>query len=117
MIALMESDISGERFILSGHNDSYQNVFNNIADVFGKKRPHKKVTPFLSRIVSFFEKIKSNITGTAPLVTKETAATAMARVNFDNTKLLQYIPSFSYTPLPQTIEETCRALQQKLNNQ
>lgn len=117
MIALMESDVSAERFIISGHNDSYQNVFNAIADSFGKKRPHKKVSPFLSRVVSFLEAIKSRITGIAPLVTKETAATAMARVNFDNSKLLQYIPGFAYTSLQQTIAETCKSLQHKLNNQ
>ena len=117
MIALMESDVSAERFIISGHNDSYQNVFNAIADGFGKKRPHKKVSPFLSRVVSFLEAIKSRITGIAPLVTKETAATAMARVNFDNSKLLQYIPGFAYTSLQETIAETCKSLQHKLNNQ
>jgi dihydroflavonol-4-reductase len=117
MIALMDSPVSAERFIISGHNDSYQHIFNAIADGFGKKRPHKKVTPFLSRLVSSWENIKSRITGAAPLVTKETAATAMAKVNFDNSKLLQFIPGFSYRPLSQTITDTCRALQHKLNNQ
>ena|SRR6478672_2417075 len=117
MIKLMNSEVSGERFIVSGHNDSYQNVFNSIADAFGKKRPHKQVTPLLSKLVSQWENIKSRITGVAPLVTKETAATAMAKVNFDNAKLLQYIPGFSFTPLTQTIRETCEALQHKLNNQ
>lgn len=117
MTALMNSGISSERFIISGHNDSYQNVFNSIADAFGKKRPHKQVTPFLSKLVTVYEKWKSKITGVAPLVTKETAATAMARVNFDNSKLLQYIPGFIYTPLQQTIRDSCKALQHKLNNQ
>ena len=117
MIALMESDINAERFIISGHNDSYQNVFNAIADNFGKKRPHKEVTSFLAKLVSFTEIIKSRFTGEAPLVTRETAATAMAKVNFDNSKLLQYVPGFVYTPLQQTIAETCSLLQHKLNKQ
>src|SRR4051794_33690802 len=45
MISLMESDISGERFIISCANLSYGEVFTKIAQAFNKKIPHKKVTP------------------------------------------------------------------------
>ncbi len=117
MILLMNSGINEEKFIVSGHNETYQNVFNGIADEFNKKRPHKKVTPFLASLVSMIEAIKSSFTGKAPLVTKETARTAMATANFDNSKLLQALPGFEYHPLAQTIEYSCRILQQKLNNQ
>lgn len=116
MIMLMESDVSAERFIISGHNASYQDVFNAIADAFKKKRPTKMVTPFLAGLVSRWEAMKSSITGKAPLVTKETAATALAKVQFDNSKLLQQFPSFNYLPLSATITDTCAALQQKLNS-
>ncbi|HRD58832.1 MAG TPA: NAD-dependent epimerase/dehydratase family protein [Ferruginibacter sp.] len=117
MIALMESEISGEKFILSGHNESYQNVFNAIADGFNKKHPYKKVTPLLAKLVSIVESIKSSFTGKPPLVTKETAKTAMAIATFDNSKLLKFFPGFSYTPLQQTITKTCKLLQQKLNSE
>lgn len=116
MIQLMESQVSAQKFVVSGHNETYQNIFNAIADAFHKKRPHKKVTPFLAFVVSKIEAIKSSFTGKAPLITKETAATALATANFDNSKLLQYLPGFTYLPLSQTITETCNALQQKLNN-
>ncbi len=115
MIQLMESDISGERFIVSAHNETYRNVFNSIADAFNKKRPHKEVTPFLAKLVSRMEALKSFFTGKDPLITKETAATAIARVQFDNTKLLKHLPSFQYESLQQTICNTCNLLQQKLN--
>ena len=115
MIQLMESDISGERFIVSAHNETYRNVFNSIADAFNKKRPYKEVTPFISKLVSRMEAVKSFFTGKDPLITKETAATAIARVQFDNTKLLKHLPSFQYESLQQTINNTCALLQQKLN--
>ena len=115
MIQLMESDISGERFIVSAHNETYRNVFNSIADAFNKKRPYKEVTPFLAKLVSRMEALKSFFTGKDPLITKETAATAIARVQFDNTKLLKHLPSFQYESLQQTISNTCILLQQKLN--
>jgi len=117
MIALMESEISGEKFIVSGHNETYQNVFNAIADSFNKKRPHKKVTPFIAKLVPVIERIKSSFSKKPALVTKETAKTAMAYVYFDNSKLLKFLPGFSYRPLQQTIEHTCKALQQKLNSE
>lgn len=116
MIMLMDSDVFAERFIISGHNASYQDVFNAIADAFKKKRPTKMVTPFLAGLVSKWEAMKSSITGKAPLITKETAATALAKVQFDNSKLLQQFPSFTYIPLSDTITDTCAALQQKLNS-
>lgn len=115
MILLMESPVVAERFIISGINTSYREVFNQIADAFGKKRPTKKVTPGMASLIWRFEKIKSMFTGKDPLVTKETATTALAHVQFDNGKLLRSIPGFSYTDLKQTIQYTVRSLQQKLN--
>jgi len=117
MVLLMNSDVNAEKFIISGHNETYQNVFNAIADGFNKKRPHKKVTPFLSMMVSRLEAIKSWFTGKAPLVTRETAITAITKASFDNSKLLNFVQGFQYRPLGETIEYSCRALQQKLNNQ
>lgn len=103
MILLMKSDISGQRFIICGEHCTYQELFNMIADSFGKRRPHKKVTPFIAAAVWRWEALKSFFTGKDPLVTKETAGTALQVVRFDNSKLLQAIPDFSYTPLSQTI--------------
>ncbi len=117
MIMLMESDISSERFIISAENKSYRDLFNLIADAFNKKRPSKKVTTFLASVVWRWESVKSKFTGTKPLITKETAATAMAKVQFDNSKLKKHFPSFEYQSLEQTIKHTCSALQQKLNIQ
>ena len=117
MIALMESNISSERFIISAEDKSFKDVFTMIAKAFGKKAPHKKVTPFLAQVVWRLEKIKSLFTGKDPLVTKETAKTALATVHFDNSKLKKFLPSFSYTPIEDTINHTCAVLQQKLNKQ
>jgi dihydroflavonol-4-reductase len=117
MIALMESDISSERFILSAENVTYQSVFNMMAKAFNKKPPHKKVTPFIAKIVWRMEALKSFFTGAQPLITKETASTALAKVNFDNSKLLKFLPDFKYHTLEETINHTCKALQQKINKQ
>lgn len=116
MIGLMQSDIGAERFILSAENRSYRDVFTLMADAFGKKPPHKKVTPFLAGLLWRWEAIKNLLAGTEPLVTKETAATALTKARFDNSKLLKALPGFTYHKLEETITDTCRAFQQKLNS-
>lgn len=116
MIALMESNISSERFIISGANKTYREIFNLIAKAFGKKQPHKKVSPFIAQVVWRMEAIKSWFTGKKPLLTRETAATAMANVQFDNSKLLKFLPDFKYRPIEETIKDVCAGMQHKLNN-
>lgn len=116
MIMLMESDVSGERFILSAENKSYREIFNMIAKGFNKKIPSQKVTPFLASMVWKMQSLKSMFDGRKPLLTRETAATSMAIVKYDNSKLLRLFPSFKYTDLQKTITDTCLSLQQKLNN-
>ena len=115
MIALMQSPITSERFIISAHNASYRQLFDMIADAFKKRRPYKEVTPFLAKLVSSLEAFKSSITGKKPLITRETAATAQAKVVFNNSKLFQFLPGFQYLPLQQTVTDTCHLLQQKVN--
>jgi dihydroflavonol-4-reductase len=110
MIKLMNSNISNERFIISNENISYKELFDMIAAAFNKKPPHKKITPLLAALVWRLEAIKSLITGKAPFITKETARTALAKVYFDNSKLLKALPSFKYTPLKISIERICKEI-------
>jgi len=117
MIQLMESDITAQRFILSAENRSFKDVFELMAKAFGKKPPHKKVTPLIAKIVWRLEAVKSKFSGKDPLITKETARTAMASVNFDNSKLLTYLPGFTYQKLETTVDDTCALFLQKLNRQ
>lgn len=115
MIMLMNSNIIGERFILCGYNLAYKKVFTDIAIAFGKKPPHKQVTPFMAAVVWRLEAIKSFFTKKNPLLTKETAYTAQAVVNFKNNKLTEYFPEFSYTPFEKSIARICDELKKRYN--
>jgi len=116
MMQLMNSPVTAERFIISAENRSYDDVFNLIAKAFGKKPPHKKVTRGIAKMVWRLEAVKSYFTGKDPLVTRETAATAMAKVHFDNRKLTRFLPGFTYRKIEESIADTCHVLQQKLNS-
>lgn len=113
-VALMKSPISNERFIVSGENWPVRQLMNCIADNFGKKRPSKNATPFLMKIAWRLEKLKSAFTGKKPLLTKQSARVAQSKTYFDNTKLLNTLPDFSFTPLGQTIEKACKRYQQQI---
>ena len=115
MIALMNSDISSERFILSGWNLPYKKVFDEIAINFNKKLPSKKVTAFIAAIVWRLKKLESYFTGKNPLLTKETAATALTNVEYDNSKLLKAIPEFKYSNFEESIQRICHELKLKYN--
>ena len=115
MILLMESNFSAERFILCADNLTYRDVFTQMANNFGKKPPHRKVTPLLAAIVWRLEAVKAMFTGKDPLLTKETARTAAAKVRFDNKKLKLFFANFEYTPVPVSLKRICSELQ-KIHN-
>lgn len=117
MARLMDSNITAQRFIVSAENKTYKDVLTLIAKAFGKKSPYKKVTPLIAKIVWRLEALKSWFIRKDPLVTKETSITALAKVNFDNSKLKKYLPDFKYRPIEETVAQTCAALQQNINRQ
>jgi nucleoside-diphosphate-sugar epimerase len=113
-VALMESAVSGERFIINGDNWSFQQLFDSIAGGFHKKKPHRQATPFLGEIAWRIEKFKAMFTGKKPLLTRESARVAQSKTFFDNSKLLKTLPGFSFTPLPVAIGLACDHYLQRL---
>ena len=113
-IALLESTVSGERFIVNGDNWSFRQLFDAIADGFNKKRPHREATPLLGEMAWRVEKIKAAFSGKKPLLTKESARVAHSKTHFDNGKLARTLPGFSFTPLQTAIENACNHYLQAL---
>jgi nucleoside-diphosphate-sugar epimerase len=105
MLHLLESDISGERYILSAQNTTYRELFGMIADALGAKPPSVKVTPLLAEVAWRVEWLKEKLLGAEPVVTKESARSSVSSFYYENAKSLS-IPGFQYRPLEQTIRET-----------
>lgn len=116
MTRLMESDISGERFILNADNWYYKDLFTEMAKCLSKKPPSRYAAPWMGELVWRIEKIKSRFTGKVPLITKETARTAQLKVYYNSEKIRQFLPGFQFTPLKQTIEYTAAAFLKDLNS-
>jgi nucleoside-diphosphate-sugar epimerase len=107
-VLLMQSDIKEQRFIANGDNWTFQQLFNTIADGFGKKHPRRRATPFLGNLAWRIEKFKTLFSGETPLLTRESARVANSNTFFENDKLLKAFPQFSFTPLQESIQKTCK---------
>jgi dihydroflavonol-4-reductase len=109
IVLLMESDISGERFILSAENRSFQEIMDLIADGFSRKHPRWNAGPLLSRIAWRWEYLKSGLSGKPPLLTQETARIARSQTYFENDKMLRSFPGFGFRSLSETISRSCQS--------
>ena len=103
-IQLLFSNIKNERFIINGTNLKYRDCFDRIALALGKKKAFIKVTPFLKEIAWRFEALKSLITAETPLITKETANSAMTKKAYSSTKIQKKI-GFQFTDIDVTINK------------
>jgi dihydroflavonol-4-reductase len=108
IVLLMKSGVNGERFVLNGENWSFRRLFDTIADGFSKKHPWREAGPISAKIAWRWEGLKSMFTGQPPLITKESVRVALAKTYFDNTKILQYFPGFTFQPLEQALGEACQ---------
>jgi len=113
MILLMQSEIHSQKFIISGYNLPYKDLFTAIANAFQKKPPHRKVSALLAEIVWRMEAVKSIFTGKSPLLTKETSRTARALVRFDNNKFLKAFPDFKYRDMQESVNRICHELTER----
>lgn len=106
-VQLLESDISQERYILNAENWPFQKLFNTIADNFGKPRPAREATKAMGELAWRMESMKAMLTGSKPLLTRETAKVAQSQTSFDNSALCVALPGFSFTPLETVIANSC----------
>jgi dihydroflavonol-4-reductase len=107
MILLMESDISGQRFILNGENLQYKTVFDMFAKEIGVTPPRIKAGQFLTQIAWRLEKARSIFTGKKPLITKETVRNASGKSFYSNEKIIEKT-GFAFTPIKDAVKTTCR---------
>lgn len=111
MILLMEdTTITGERFLLSNVNMSYQELFTRCSAYMGRRAPKRKATPFMLGMAWRAAKMWSLFTGKRPLLTSETARSASRRAHYSNKKVVNAI-GMTFKPIEQTLHEICDQLQ------
>ena len=107
IVALLDCDVVGERYILNGDNWSFRRLFETMAANFGKRPPSREATPLLAGIAWRRESLKSLFSGQPSILTRESARIAQSLTYFDNSKILAALPEFHFTPLERTIKLAC----------
>lgn len=107
MMALMNSNITGERFIISSENLSYHDVFMMIATCLGAKKPFIAVPKVLSKPALMGARLSSFITGKKSAISSENMRAAFSKVYFDNSKIIK-ATGISFIPVKQSVEDTVR---------
>ena len=103
VIKLLEKEIINERFILNAENKKYRDIFDSIAENLNKPKPHIKVSPLIKEIAWRIEWLMSLITNKSPLITKETANTAMKNKSFSNEKIIKAL-DYKFIPIEESIK-------------
>jgi len=106
---LLFSDLTDERFILNAGAVPYREFLEKTARAFGKKPPAQRVPRAATALLWRLEALRSFLTGSTPLLTRETAQSASHHFFFPNEKI-RAATGLRFRPLVETIERVVGAL-------
>ncbi|MDG2195161.1 MAG: SDR family oxidoreductase [Polaribacter sp.] len=106
MLQLMKSEVKNERFILVSENNSFKEVFSQIAEGLGKKKPTIKISKIVTAVLWRIDTIISKITKKTPLLTKENAKSLHEASFYSSEKIKKEI-NYSFEPIKEVIQKTC----------
>jgi len=109
IIQVMNSKVEGERYIVNSDKIQYLIFFEMIANAFKKKAPTTKIKPWISFLAIKIEWLRSLITGSKPLITKETSKLSSLNYTYKNQKIKSLL-NFEFRPVEDTIVWTCNEL-------
>lgn len=115
MVQLMDSEISGEQFIVVSENTSFKDLFVGISKSLGKKEPNKVAPLWLLHVLRIGEWITEIFTGRKAIVTKESLKNSSLVFFYDNNKIRNRL-NFEFEPLSKSVEETSNYFKKNKSN-
>lgn len=103
MRLLMDSTIHSERYLCTGVNITFHDLFSKLCLKFGNKAPSILVPRWLTIFVAFFSETFSRISGKKLGISIETAYSAYKSIEYDNSKLKNAI-DIEFHTLEETID-------------
>ncbi len=114
MVNLMNSKITGERFILVAKNLSYKEILGSITSTMGKKVPSKELKMWQLQIGKFADQIRNLVTRKPRTITNSTIYGLQHPTKFDNSKAIDAL-KFEFEPLEETIKFTAKLFIEELS--
>jgi dihydroflavonol-4-reductase len=112
MIRLMDSDIGGERFILNSDDLYYRDLFNMIAGELGLPGPTIHASEKLVEAGWRLEWLRSKLTFSKPMLTRETARSGRGVSRYSNQKIKE-ATGHEFIPIKETIRWTASKFKQR----
>ncbi|WP_084445930.1 NAD-dependent epimerase/dehydratase family protein [Hymenobacter roseosalivarius] len=104
-----QSEVTGQRFILSGGTVPLRDFLLQAAECFGKKPPTVAVPTWAAETIWRLEHVRSVLTGARPLITKDTARAGRRPVVYEAAKV-ETATGIQFRPLAETIQWCCASL-------
>jgi nucleoside-diphosphate-sugar epimerase len=106
MMKLMEGDNKNQNYIVSSENFSYKDLFSEITRCFGLPEPSVKATIWMGELVWRLETLRSRLTGSRPLITRDSVRTAREKYFYSNDKIRTTL-GINFIPIRQSIRDVC----------
>ncbi len=104
LLKISDQKINNQRFIAVGENISYKALTSQIATAFNQKPPHIAAKKWMLNLLWRAEKLRTTLTNTSPLITKETTHSAMSSWQYANNKATEVL-QHTFRPIHQSIAE------------
>lgn len=109
VVRLYEGDYSGEQFIVSAERISYPDLFEKIAKGFNKRPPRIKVPRMALDLIYILDQIRSIITGSRAVITKEIKKAARGSTRFSSAKVRKEL-DVDFRSIDEAVRWTCNEL-------
>lgn len=110
MVKLMESDITAERYLCIGSNQSFQVLMAEIAKQLNVKMPKRPVKRYMVEIARRVLGFVSLFTSKKPAITTETVQSLFGNKSYDASKIEQEL-NFKFRALPEMVENGIKGRQ------
>lgn len=108
---LLESDVSAQRFLVTGQNAAFKDFFTEVARMTDAQPPRKKAGRFSTSLAWIFSGLSGSFTGKRPSITKETAASAHKVTRYSTDKIATQFPGFRFRTIPEMVENAVKGRQ------
>lgn len=114
MLLLMESDTKNERYILVSKNISYKELLSQIAPLFAKKPPTRKLSKDFMIFLSKIDWLLYKLLGIRRKLVKATVTSMFTKSLYDSSKFQDRF-KFQFIPTQQTLERIAKESGKGLN--
>ena len=104
MVLLMDSPVSGERYVLNSENLSLHKLFSLAAELLNKRPPFILLNRPLLSLAWRLEWIRSRLTGSSPIITRENVRSAQAKSYYSAEKFIRQF-NYKFIPVRNSLED------------